>query len=122
MKAFSKIFKAGQKPSLIPGLRAMYPVLRFLVRIAILTRSLYHLICFGLQPAPNDDATRKAAAVMNRIGTGLLEQSKDVKSFQRKDILSILAQVNSMEEKAHQMKDEDVMSRAYKPILDWYIY
>ena len=59
---------------------------------------------------------------MNRIGTGLLEQSKDVKSFQRKDILSILAQVNSMEEKAHQMKDEDVMSRAYKPILDWYIY
>ena len=59
---------------------------------------------------------------MNRIGTGLLEQSKDVKSFQRKDVLSILAQVNSMEEKAHQMKDEDVMSRAYKPILDWYIY
>ena len=59
---------------------------------------------------------------MNRIGTGLLEQSKDVKSFQRKDILSILAQVNSMEEKAHQMKDEDVTSREYKPILDWYIY
>ena len=58
---------------------------------------------------------------MNRIGTGLLQQSK-VDSFQRKDVLSILAQANSMEEKAHQMNDEDVKSRAYKPILDWFIY
>jgi hypothetical protein len=122
MKAFSTIFKAGQKISVIPALRARYPALRFLVRIGIFTRSLYNLIFIGLQPAPNDDAMRKASAVMNRIGTGLLEQSKGVKSFERKDILSILAQVNSTEEKAHQMKDEDVMSRAYKPILDWCIY
>ena len=48
---------------------------------------------------------------MNRIGTGLLKQSKD-KSSHRKDVLSVLAQVNTMEEKAHQMKDEDVLSRA----------
>ena len=82
----------------------------------------YHLICIGLQPAPNDGATRKASAVMDRIGTKLLEQSKGVKSFQRKDVLSILAQANSMEETAHQMKDEDVMSRAYKPISDWCTY
>jgi hypothetical protein len=59
---------------------------------------------------------------MDRIGTGLLEQSKGVKSFERKDILSILAQANSKEEKGHRMKDEDVKSRAYKLILDWCIY
>ena len=56
---------------------------------------------------------------MNRIGTKLLEQSKGDKLFHRKDILSVLAQANSMEEKAHQMNDEDVRSRAYKPMLDW---
>ena len=59
---------------------------------------------------------------MNRIGTGLLKQSKGDKSSHRKDILSVLAQANSMEEEAHRMNDEDVMSRAYKPILDWFIY
>ena len=59
---------------------------------------------------------------MNRIGTGLLKQSKVDKSSHRKDILSLLAQANSMEDEAHQMSDEDVMSRAYIPILDWYIY
>jgi hypothetical protein len=62
---------------------------------------------------------RKASAVMKRIGTGLLKKSKGDRSFHRKDILSVLAQANSMEEKAHQMKEEDVMSRAYKLILDW---
>jgi hypothetical protein len=120
MKAFSTMFKAGQKPSVIPALRAMYPVLSFLVRIGVVTSSFYHLICIGLQPAPNDDVTRKATAVMNRIGTGLLKQSKGKgdNSFQRKDVLSILAQANSMEEKAHQMNDDEVMSRAYKPILE----
>ena len=51
---------------------------------------------------------------MNRIGTGLLKQSKDDKSSHRRDLLSILAQANTMEEKAHQMTDEDVKSRAYK--------
>ena len=35
MKAFSTIFKAGQKLSVIPVLKAMYPALRFLVRISI---------------------------------------------------------------------------------------
>ena len=59
---------------------------------------------------------------MNRIGTGLLKQSKNEKSSTRKDILSVLAQVNTMEEKAHQMSEEDVLSRAYKPILEWCIY
>ena len=73
----------------------------------------------ALQPAPNDAVTQKAATVMHRIGTGLLKQSKGNKSSHRKDILSVLAQANSMEEEAYQMKDEDVMSRANKPILDW---
>ena len=55
-----------------------------------------------------------AKTVMNRIGTGLLRQSKgDTKLSHRKDVLSVLVQANSMEGKAHQMKDEDVVSRAY---------
>ena len=46
MGAFSTIFKAGQKLSLIPSLKAKYPALRFLVRISfvinfILSSNLY---------------------------------------------------------------------------------
>ena len=59
---------------------------------------------------------------MHRIGTGLLKESKGDKSSRRKDVLSVLAQVNTMEEKAHRMTDEDVMSRAYKPVSDWCNY
>jgi hypothetical protein len=121
MKAFSLIFKAGQKlsiKSIIPLLRAMYPALHFLVRIGIVTSPFYHLIYIGLQPAPNDDARRKAVAVMRRIGKGLLKQSKGDKSSHRKDILSVLVQANGMEEEAHRMKDEDVMSRVYETIPD----
>ena len=56
---------------------------------------------------------------MNRIGMGLLKQSKGDKLLNRKDILLVLVQANSMKEDAHQMKDDDVMSCAYfKPILD----
>jgi hypothetical protein len=76
-----------------------------------------HLSSNWIQPAPNDDARHKASAVMNRIGTELLKQSKNEKSSTRKDILSVLAQANTTEEKAYQMSDEDVLSRAYKPIL-----
>ena len=48
MKAFSTIFKAGQKLSVIPVLRATFPALSFLVRIGIVTSLFYHLICIGL--------------------------------------------------------------------------
>ena len=51
---------------------------------------------------------------MKRIGTGLLKQSKDDNSSDRKNVLSVLIQTNTLEEKAHQMKDEDVLSRVYK--------
>ena len=44
MKAFSTIFKAGQKLSIIPILRAMYPALRFLVCIGVVINPLYRLI------------------------------------------------------------------------------
>ena len=52
----------------------------------------------------------KASVVMNRIGKGLLKQSED-KSSDRKDLLSVLAQVNTRE-----MNEEDVMYRAYNPL------
>ena len=117
MKAFSMIFNAGQQLRVIPVLKAKYPALSFLVRIGIVIGPFYVLICIGSQPGPNDAARSKAAAVMNLIGTGLLKQSRDDKSSQRKDIFSVLAQAN-MEERAHQMKDEDLMSRAYRLILN----
>jgi hypothetical protein len=60
MKVFSTIFKAGQKTSLIPTPKAMYPVLRFLVRIGIVTSPFYHLIYIGSQPAPNEAEKEKA--------------------------------------------------------------
>ena len=44
MNAFSTIFKSGQKLSIVPALKALYPSLRFLVRIGIITNPLYHLI------------------------------------------------------------------------------
>ena len=113
MKAVSTLFNAGQKLSAITVMRAMYPILRFLVRIGIVTSSFYHLIYIGLQPAPNVDAKIKAKAVINRIGTELLKQSRGDKPSPRKDILSVMAQANTMEEKAHQMTDEGVRSRAY---------
>ena len=47
MKAFSTLFKAGQKQTVISTLKAMYPVLRFLVRIGIVTSPFYHLIFIG---------------------------------------------------------------------------
>jgi len=92
MKAFSILTGQGQRISVIPSLRAMYPALRFL-------------------PAPNDAVRSKAAAVMKRIGTGLLEQNKGVKPSDRKNVLSVLIQANTLEEKSHQMKDEDVLSQ-----------
>ena len=47
MKAFSTLVRAGQATSVIPTLRAMYPALRFLVRIGIVT-SLFHPLIFTL--------------------------------------------------------------------------
>ncbi|KAF8809654.1 hypothetical protein BYT27DRAFT_6513801 [Phlegmacium glaucopus] len=57
----------------------------------------YRLIGVGLQPTPNDTEMRKASAIMLRIGSDLLKQSKASheddkrnKSSGRKDILSLL--------------------------------
>ena len=52
----------------------------------------------------------KASAIMNRIGTGLLGQSKD-ESSHRKDLLSVLAQASKLK-----MNEKEVMSRAYNPL------
>jgi hypothetical protein len=49
---------------------------------------------------------------MNRIGMGLLKQSKGDNSSDRKNVLSVLIRSNAMEETAHQLKDEAVLSRA----------
>jgi len=96
LNSFSTILKSGRAPSIIFLLRAMYPPLGFL-------------------PAPNDAERNKASAVMNRIGSDLLKQSKasheDNKSSRRKDVLSLLVQANAMEDLAGRMSDEDVLDQ-----------
>ena len=117
IKAVSTIFTAGQKLSAIPVIRAIYPALRFLVHIGIVTSLFYHLILIGLQPAPNDDVIVRGKVIMNCIVTRLLKQIRGDSTSPQKDILSLLAHANTMEKKAHRMTDEDVIGRAYKPIL-----
>jgi len=99
MKSFSALFKAGQRPSFIPVLKAKYPLLRFL-------------------RAPTDAARKKANAVMNRIGAGLVKQSKashnddkENKSAKGKNILSLLVHANTMEAEAERITDDDVMAQ-----------
>ena len=58
---------------------------------------------------------------MGRIGTEILNETKDNytggKSSSRKDILSLLVRANDLPE-AQRLKDEQVMSRACKPIFN----
>ena len=62
---------------------------------------------------------------MDRIGTDLLNETKDDykggKSLSRKDILSLLVRANDLPE-AQRLKDENVIGRAYKPILNCCIF
>ena len=59
---------------------------------------------------------------MDRIGTDLVNETKDDyksgKSSSRKDILSLLVRANDLPE-AQRLRDENVMGRAYKLILNW---
>ena len=70
---------------------------------------------------PNDAEREKATAAMNRIGNDLLNETKDNykggKSLNRKDILSLLVRANDLPE-AQRLKDEHVIGREYKPILN----
>jgi len=99
MKSFSALFKAGQRPSIIPILKSLYPFLRFL-------------------RAPTDAARKKARAVMDRIGTGLVKQSKAFhngdkgnQSASGKNILSLLVHANTVEKEAERITDDDVMAQ-----------
>ena len=101
----------------------MYPSLnfKFLVRINICASSfLPSNFLHGLQSAPIDAEREKANAVMSRIGADLLNETKDDyesgKSSSRKDILSLLVRANDLPE-AQRLRDENVVGRAYKPIL-----
>ncbi|KAF8810800.1 cytochrome P450 [Phlegmacium glaucopus] len=102
MKSFSTIFKAGAKPTFIPMLRAICP------------------LCF--LSAPSDAETKKASAVMGRIGSDLLKQSESAHeddnrsnklSGRRQDILSLLVQANTMQDlpEAQRMEDGDVLAQ-----------
>ena len=62
---------------------------------------------------------------MGRIGTELLNETKDDYkgggSSSRKDILSLLVRANDLPE-AQRLKDQQVMSRAYRPIFNCSIF
>ena len=70
--------------------------------------------------APIDAEREKANAVMSRIGADLQNEAKDDyesgKSSSRKDILSLLVRANDLPE-ALRLREENVVSRAYKLIL-----
>ena len=65
----------------------------------------------------------KAHTVMNRIGTGLLKQSKTAleddkgSKSQRKDILSLLVHANTLEAEGQRIREEDILACAHKIIL-----
>ena len=67
---------------------------------------------------------------MSRIGANLLKQSKasqddkSSKSPNRRDLLSLLIQANTMQDlpESQRMSDGDVMARTYELTLDWCIY
>jgi len=97
LKSVSNIFQAGQTPTIIPTLRARFPVLRF----KFLSASI-------------DTERENANAVMSRIGIDLLNLTKDDykrdKSSSRKDILSLLVRANDLPE-GQRLRDENVMGQ-----------
>ncbi|KAJ3535832.1 hypothetical protein NMY22_g6302 [Coprinellus aureogranulatus] len=103
MKAFSKVFESNTTFSLIPFLRGYLPWLRWI-------------------PAERDREAKEARATMDRIGRGLLEETKaelkksgkvDKDSLKSRDLLSILVRANmATDVPEHQrMSDADVLAQ-----------
>ncbi|KAK2460650.1 hypothetical protein APHAL10511_007120 [Amanita phalloides] len=103
--AFSTLFKAGGRLPLIPFIREMFPVLRFL-------------------PAERDAETKKARLTMDRIGNDLLKRSqaaamaeKDASgakdSRKGRDLLSLLVRANVTTDLPddQRMNDDDVVAQ-----------
>ncbi|KIM49563.1 hypothetical protein M413DRAFT_21761 [Hebeloma cylindrosporum] len=106
-RAFSTIFRSGTKMTLIPMLRGMVPVLRFL-------------------PAERDAEAKIAAENMARIGQRLLRDSKaavaadeetggkfEKSAFKRRDLLSLLLRANMSTDlpPSQRMTDDDVLAQ-----------
>ncbi|KAF9009541.1 cytochrome P450 [Cyathus striatus] len=107
-EAFSELFRAGQRLSIIPLLRGMVPVLRPILKFF---------------PEERDAKLRKASATMKRIGDQLLMDSKatilaskekiDKQSMKRRDLLSLLLRANMATDlpESQRMSDEDVLAQ-----------
>ncbi|KAF8955546.1 cytochrome P450 [Flammula alnicola] len=101
-EAFAIMFRAGTGLDVIPILRGLIPALRFL-------------------PADRDAESKKASDTMFRIGSQLLAESKaaiskqngDKKSWQARDILSILVRANAMPDlpESQRLSDKDVLAQ-----------
>ncbi|KAF5318137.1 hypothetical protein D9619_012227 [Psilocybe cf. subviscida] len=100
--AFAAMFSGAQRFSIIPILRGLVPPLRFL-------------------PAPSDAEASIASKTMFRIGAQLLNDSKqtaaknekDKKSWEGRDILSLLVRANMMPGIAdsQRLSDEEVLAQ-----------
>ncbi|KAF8953061.1 cytochrome P450 [Flammula alnicola] len=98
-EAFTAIFRYRTRRSIIPTLRGMFPVLRFLRH-------------------ERDAGTKRAAESMDRIGNQLLSDSKaavmdNKTSWTRRDLLSLLVRANTSTDlpPSQRMADEDVLAQ-----------
>ncbi|KAF8061716.1 cytochrome P450 [Lyophyllum atratum] len=97
--AFATIFKAGTKLTIVPMLRAWFPVLRFL-------------------RTDRDAETDEATKTMSRIGSQLVRESKasinEKSEWKTRDLLSVLHQ---------RMTDQDVLARTLRSTgTTWALY
>lgn len=119
-EAFTTMFKAGTKPSLIRLLRGLIPGTQYLVRTTINPKFYETKI---KQPADRDRETEKAKETMDRIGKQLLSarklaldsQQPDKMATQGNDILSLLVRANASEASHQRLSDEHALARESGP-------
>jgi hypothetical protein len=115
-EAFSVLFKAGTKLTLVPVLRAWFPFLRFLVSSAYNVHAIFQTKELP-PPQPRDRGTEidRARRTMSRIGKQLLRESKASIGDKgtARDLLSLLVKSNMAKDlpESQRLSDEDVLAR-----------
>ncbi|KAG6909595.1 hypothetical protein DXG01_016634 [Tephrocybe rancida] len=114
--AFATIFHAGTSMSIVPMIKALFPLLRFLVGLVLPVRPTPNSPDLCEQRTDKDPEIETSQRTMNRIGNELLRESKlsaeDKSISKSRDLLSLLVHSNmSTDLPAHQrMSDEDVIA------------
>jgi hypothetical protein len=106
--------------TLVPILKALFPLLRFLVRCTLPLSLNNTPNSHCPQPTDGDAEIKRAQQTMSRIGKQLLRDNKaanekttEKSSWKARDLLSILVRANMATDlPEHQrMSDEDVLDR-----------